>query len=50
MSNTLRRQVRFKFDELVTTISLEYFNGTPKKIFHMNFELKKNGENITFIN
>jgi len=49
MSDTLRRQVRFKFDELATTISLECFNGTPKKNFYMNFELKKNGESITFI-
>jgi len=49
MSNTLRRQVRFKFDELVITTSLECLNGTPKKKFHMNFELKKNGESITFI-
>ena len=49
MSDTLRRQVSFKFDELATTISLECFNGTPKKIFYMNFELKKNGESITFI-
>jgi len=45
----LRRQVSFKFDELSTTISLECFNETPKKNFHMNFELKQNGESITFI-
>jgi len=50
MSNVLRKQIRFKFDELATTISLECFNGTPKKFFHMNFELKKNIESITFIN
>jgi len=50
MSNTLRRQVRFEFDELVTAISLECFNGTPQKFFYMNFELKKNGESNSFIN
>jgi len=50
MSNTLRREVRFEFDELDITINLERFNGTPKKFFHMNFELKKNEESITFIN
>jgi len=50
VSNTLRRQVRFEFDELATTISLECINGTPKKFFYMNFDLKKNGKSITFIN
>jgi len=30
MSNTVRGHVRFEFDELATTISLECFNGMPK--------------------
>jgi len=41
MSNTVRRRVRFKFDELAATISLECFNGMPKKFFHIDFNSRK---------
>ena len=50
MSNTLRGRVRFEFDEITITISLECYNGVPKKFFHMYFELIEDEESITFIN